>query len=198
LQPARVRRHSWPPIGVGRVVPVLFIFGEMMDCIHPEPVYPTVEPESQHLAHGLLHFGIAPIEVWLLLEISVVVVLAGDFVESPRRTAELALPVVRRGTVRLRVSPDIPVPLSIEPRGAALLKPGMLTGGVVRHEIKDDLEAARVRGLKERVEVGERAEKRVDRAVIPNVVPKVRHRRGKDRGNPNGVDFKSHQMLKSS
>jgi hypothetical protein len=127
----------------------------MVDCIHPKPVDAPVKPESQHFAHGLLHFWIAPIEVRLLLQVRVVVVLAGRFVECPSRTAKLALPVVRRGTVRLRVSPDIPVPLSIEPRGAALLKPGMLTGGVVRHEIKNDLEAACVRGLKERVEVGE-------------------------------------------
>ena len=147
LQPARVRRHSWPPTGVGRVVPFLLIFVEMVDCIHPKPVDAPVEPESQHLAHCLLHIGIASIEVRLLLQVRMVIVLAGHLVESPSRTAEFALPVVRRGTVRLRVSPDIPIPLWMEPRGSTLLEPGMLIGGVVGHEIQDDLEAPSVRKL---------------------------------------------------
>ena len=138
LQPAPLRRHSWPPVRVQRVVPVLLVFMKMVDCIHPESIDAPIEPEPEHIAHGLLHIRIAPIEVRLLLQVRVVVVLAGHFVESPCRTAKLALPVVGRGTVRLRVSPDIPVPLWMELRGAALLKPRMLVGGVVRHEIKND------------------------------------------------------------
>ena len=138
LQPAPLRRHSWPPVRVQRIVPVLLIFMKMVDCIHPESIDAPIEPEPEHIAHGLLHIRISPIEVRLLLQVRVVVVLAGHFVESPCRTAKLALPVVGRGTVRLRVSPDIPVPLWMELRGAALLKPRMLVRGVVRHEIKND------------------------------------------------------------
>ena len=131
----------------------------MVDCIHPEAVNRPVEPESQHIAHGLLDLGIAPIEIRLLLQVRVVVPLVGDFVESPGRPAKLALPVIWWRTVRLRVSPDVPTPLGMKPRGAALPKPGMLIRGMVRHKIKDDLDAARVRGLKKRIEVRERAEK---------------------------------------
>ena len=40
----------------------------------------------------------------------------------------------------------------------------MLVGGMVRHEIKDDLEAACVREFEKCIEVGERAEKRVHMA----------------------------------
>ncbi len=198
LQPAGVRRHTRPPIRVGRVVAVLLIFVEMVDRVHPESVDAAVEPESQHVAHGFLDLRIAPIEVRLLLQVRVIVVLAGRLVESPSRAAELALPVVWRGAVRLRVSPDIPVPLWMELRGATILEPGMLIGGVVRHEIQDDLEAARVSGLKERVEIGERAEQRMDGAVIADVVTKVPHRRGKDGRDPDRVDPQPRQMVKSS
>ena len=170
----------------------------MADRVHAEAVDAAVEPEPQHVAHGFLDLGIAPIEVGLLLQVRVVVVLAGRLVESPGRAAELALPVVWRGAVRLRVSPDIPVPLWMELRGAAILEPGMLIGGVVRHEIQDDLEAARVSGLKERVEIGERAEQRIDRAVVADVVAKVPHGRGKDGRDPNRVDSQPRQMVKPS
>ena len=72
----------------------------------------------------------------------------------------------------------------------------MLVGGVVRHEIENDPQAARVRGLKECVEVGERAEKRVDGAIVADVIPKVPHRRGKDGGNPNCIYPEADQVLK--
>ena len=197
LQPALFGRHSRLPTGIRRIIAALLILVEMVDSIHPKPVNTSVEPKSQHVAHGLLYLRIAPIEVRLLLEVRMVIVLTSDFVESPGRTAKLALPVVRWGTVRLRVSPDIPVPPRIELRGATLQKPGMLVGGMVRHEIKDDLEAACVRELKKRIEVRERAEKGVDGAVVANVIPKVSHRRGKDRGDPNRVDSEIDQVLQS-
>ena len=114
LQPAPLGLHPGPPIGVRRVVPILLILVKVVDCIHPKPVNASVEPESQHVAHGLLDLRIAPIEVRLLLQVRVVVVLAGNFIEGPGRTAKLALPVVWRGTVRLRVSPHVPVPLWME------------------------------------------------------------------------------------
>src|ERR1700722_2080025 len=125
----------------------------MVDRIHSKAIYTSVEPEFQHLAHGPLHVGIAPIEVRLLLQICVVVVLPGGLIETPRRSAKLALPVVWRRTVRFRVSPDVPVSSRMELRGATLLKPGMLIGRMVRNKIEDDLNATRVRSLKERIEV---------------------------------------------
>jgi hypothetical protein len=82
LQPAPFGLHPHPPIGVRRVVSTLLILVQMVDCIHPEPIDTSLEPEPQHRAHGLLHLGIAPIEVGLLLQICVVIVLPGDFIES--------------------------------------------------------------------------------------------------------------------
>ena len=146
LQPAPFGLHPRPPSWIDGVVPILRILVKVMDGIHPKPIDTSVEPESQHVAHGLLDVRIAPIEVGLLLQVRVIIVLSGSFIESPGRTAKLALPVVRWRPVRLRVSPHVPVPLWVGLRGAALLKPGMLIRGMVRHEVKDDLDASRVSG----------------------------------------------------
>ena len=54
-----------------------------------------------------------------------------------------------------------------------------------------------MRLLEERVEVGERAEQRVDGAVVADVVAEVPHRRGKDGGDPDRVDSELRQMLES-
>ena len=68
---------------------------------------------------------------------------------------------------------------------------------MVRYEVKDDLDASRVSGLKQRIEVREGSEKGMDGAVVANVVAEVPHRRGKDRRDPDRVDSEIHEMLKS-
>src|ERR1700704_2942364 len=84
------------------------------------------------------------------------------------------------------------------PRGAALPKPGMLIGGVVRHEIEDDFKAARVRSLKERIEVRQGTEKRMDRAIVGDVVTKVPHRRWKDGRDPDRVHPEIDKVVKAA
>ena len=51
----------------------------------------------------------------------------------------------------------------------------MRVGGVVGHEIDDDLEAEVVGGGQQSVSVGERSEDRVDVAVVGDVIAGVRH-----------------------
>ena len=46
------------------------------------------------------------------------------------------------------------------------------------------------------VEVGKRAEDRVDAFVLRNIVPEVLHRRGVDRREPDGIDAKPFQVIK--
>ena len=55
-------------------------------------------------------------------------------------------------------------------------EPGMLPGGVVRDEVEEDLDAGAMGGLDQAVEVLERAEDRVDIAVVADVVAEVGHR----------------------
>jgi hypothetical protein len=45
------------------------------------------------------------------------------------------------------------------------------------------------------VEVGERAKRRVDAGEVRDVVAEIRHRRGIDRGQPDGVDAKPTKIV---
>jgi hypothetical protein len=67
--------------------------------------------------------------------------------------------------------------------------------GVVRHEIENDLQAARMRRRDQRVEIGERAEHRIDIGIVRDIVAEVRHRRGIDRRDPDGVSAELDQMI---
>ena len=133
--------------------------------------------------------GVAPVEVGLLGEERV----AGSTGRWPRPTPR---PRRRRSPASCwagapsgrGVAPDVPVALGVVARGARLQEPRVLVGGVVRDEVEDHPQAARVRGRDQRVEVGERAEQRVDVAVVGDVVAEVGHRRGVDRREPDGVD----------
>jgi len=93
-------------------------------------------------------------------------------------------PIVGRPAVRGRIAPDIPVTFRIIARCAALDEPGMPVRGVVGNEIEQKLEAARMGGLDQRVEVGQAAEQRIDVDIVGDVVAEIRHRRGKDRRKP--------------
>src|SRR3954470_16858136 len=70
----------------------------------------------------------------------------------------------------------------------------MLIGRMVRHQIKDDLEAAFMRGFGQRIEIVHRAEQGIDAGIVRNVVPEIGHRRGKDRRQPYRVDPERSQI----
>ena len=70
----------------------------------------------------------------------------------------------------------------------------MLVRGVVGHEVDDHPDAQLVRVGDQRVGVGERAEDRLDVAVVADVVAGVRHRRRVERADPHGVDAQLAQV----
>lgn len=114
-------------------------------------------------------------------------------VPGPGKAAEVRQPIVRWPTAGRRVSPKIPIPLAIR-AGPAALEPRVPVGGVVRHEVEDHLEAEPTRLRKQRVEVVQRAEQRINAAAIRHVVAEVGHRRGADRRNPDRIDPKPGQV----
>ena len=70
-----------------------------------------------------------------------------------------------------------------------LQEPRVLVGAVVRDPVEDELDAARVALGDQLVEVVERAEDRVDVAVVGDVVAEVGHRRREDRREPDRLDL---------
>ena len=80
-------------------------------------------------------------------------------------------------------------------RDERLPEPRVLVRSVVGHEIEQHLHAAAVRRREQLVEVLQRAEQRVDLAVIGDVVAEIGHRRAEDRRQPDRVDAEFHEVI---
>ena len=71
----------------------------------------------------------------------------------------------------------------------------MLVGSVVGNEIENQLEPTVVNGLDQLVEIGQGAKDAVHIAVVRDVIPKIRHRRGVERRNPHGLNAQGGQVI---
>ena len=166
-----------------------------MGDVDAEAVDAAVEPEAQDAAELLAHLLVRPVEVGLRRVEEVQVPLAGRAVglddARPGRAAEDRLPVVR-GQLAVRalaVAEQVARALGAAGRGdERLLEPFVLVGRVVRNQIDDDTDAAVVGSGEHHVEVGQRAEERVDVAVVADVVAGVLLRRPLERAQPDRVD----------
>ncbi len=191
-----VRRRTvmQPPVGVDTL-------GDQVDDIHPEAVDPAVEPPAHHVVDRLADVGVLPVEVRLLAAEQVQVVLAGGLVQLPGRAGEEALPVGRLRPRRPGAhaltsrAPPVPVPSGVVGRAAGLHEPRVLVGGVVDHQVHDEPDAACVETGDQLVQLLQRAEGRVDVAVVADVVAVVVLRRGVQRGQPEHVDAQVAQVV---
>jgi hypothetical protein len=86
-------------------------------------------------------------------------------------------------------------PLRVVAARARLDEPRVLVGGVVDHQVHHQLHAAVVDRGQQRVEVGQRAERRLDVLVVADVVAGVVLRRPVDRGQPDDVDAQLGQVV---
>ncbi len=158
------------------------ILGDQIDHVHAEPVDSAVQPPVHHRVDRRPDVRVLPVEVGLLAREQVQVVLVGGGVELPGRPGEPRAPVVGLG------APPVPVALRVGATRARGGEPGVLVGGVVDHEVEDQLDPARVGAGQQRVEVGEGAERRIDVAVVGDVVAGVVLRRRIDGGEPDHVN----------
>ena len=84
-----------------------------------------------------------------------------------------------------RVAPDVKIaPLAAGLGAAGFLKPLVLVGGVVDHQLGDDAQAALVGLAQKLLEVGQVAVNRIDAAIIRNVITLVAQRRRIKRQQP--------------
>ena len=158
-----------------------------MRHVDAEAVDAAIEPEPQDVAELGPDLLVRPVEVGLRGVEQVQVPLAVRHAR-PGRASEDRLPVVRRG-VAVAVAEHVPRPLrGSRSGGERLLEPLVLVGGVVGNEIDDHPEPETVGAGEHRIEVVERAEERVDVAVVGHVVARVLLRGRHERRQPDDVD----------
>ena len=180
------------------------VLADHIDDIHAETIDAAVQPPAHHREHRLANLGVLPVQVGLLTRENVQIVLAGLLIPGPGGAREVRLPVGGLGTrrpgrgARAGVPPPVPVPLGIVPAGPGLFEPRVLVGGVVHDQVDDQPHAARMELGDQLVQVGQRAEQRIDVLVVADVIAVVIHRRPVDRAHPDDVHTQALQVIQTA
>jgi hypothetical protein len=178
------------PLGVAhrrRLIRERGILEDRPHRVQAEAVHPHIQPEADDVEHRLFHRRVPPVEIRLLFEEEVIVILAGPGIVFPRGAAEGRIPVVRRPAV-LAVAPDIPVPLRVIAAGAGFLKPRVLIGGVVEHQVQDHPDVPAVGVFEEAAEILQGPVFRGHVHVVRDIVTPIHQRGGVVGAQPDGLD----------
>ena len=142
-------------MGLRQVLAVgAFALEQVRHGVQPQPIHAHVEPEIHGREHGFAHFGIVPVQVRLVRVEAMPVIGLGDRVPGPVGGFEIFKDDARVVVLLGRVTPDIEVAPAAARRGAPrALKPDVLVGGVVQHQLGDDPNAAPVRLAQKALEI---------------------------------------------
>ena len=175
---------------LGRVVAQLAVVEAEVDRVQADAVHALVQPETHIVQRGRAHVGVVEVQVRLRGEEVVQVVLAAARLPLPCTAAEQRQPVVRRRAVGPGVGPHVPVGLRVVAALPAFAEPCVLGRGMAEHLVDHHLQPQPVRLVQQAVEILQRAEQRIDLAVIGDVVAEIRHRRLEERRHPDRVHAK--------
>ena len=172
--------------------------------VDTDPGRAAVEPEAEDFLVLATDLWMIPVEIRLGGREQVQVPLAGRTIgvhrPSPRRPGEVRRPL-GRDLVAVGSAPGAePEPRSLGRAGRRCergLEPGVLVGHVIGNDV-DDRADPESRGLGDQL-LGflERAEGRVDRAVVGDVVATVGQRGAVPRREPDGIDAERRQIWKA-
>ena len=169
---------------------------EVRNGVQSQPIDSHGEPEIDHVEQSGSDIGAIEVEVRLVEVEAVPVVRFRDRVPCPVRGLEVLEDDAGFLVSIGRVAPHVEVALARAgrrpPRG---LEPGGAVGGVVEDELRDDPEVPPVRLLQERLEVLDRAVRRVDGRVLGDVVAIVLERRGIEGQEPEHRDAEILQVI---
>src|SRR5690349_2554054 len=101
------------------------------------------------------------------------IALPGSIVSLPHAPSEDTDPIVGWRTIRLAVTPEIPIALGIVSRRSRLLKPRMVARGVIGNPIENHFQIAAMGLDNEGVEGLERAEPGLNITEVRDVVANV-------------------------
>ncbi len=166
------------------------VLGQAVGHVHAEAVDAAIGPEPDRGQEVLPDLAVGPVQVRLGHgeQVQVPLPVAGP---GPDRFAADRFPVRRRlRPVRAGpVAENVPVPGGRSLRGGQRLpEPQVPARGVVRHDVDDDLDPGGMQPRGHLVEVRERAQARVDIAVVVDVVAAVDQGRGVKRAQPDRID----------
>src|SRR5262245_869834 len=188
-----VRRVGRTEARIRWIVAKLIVFDQVPYDIDAEPIDPASKPKTHHLIDGRSDRWIAPVQIRLSGEKGVIVILSTCAVIFPGAAVESRQPIIG-WPIRNGIPPDVPVALATSSRGSALQEPGVTIGGVVGDQIENDLDALRVGGGEERVEVVQVPKQRINVGIGRNVVTEVCHGRPQERPQLDRVDTELDQI----
>ena len=114
-------------------------------------------------------------------------ILAGRLVILPCASPKAGSPVIGSIAVLLRIPPDVIVTVRVVLSFQSFLKPSVLIRSMVDNEIHDDLKAQAVSCPKHLIKILHRAEFRIDRLVIADIIAVIVIWRLIDRGEPDHI-----------
>ncbi|EAQ76650.1 hypothetical protein WH5701_05245 [Synechococcus sp. WH 5701] len=145
--------------------------------IQAEAINAALHPEVDHLQHRLGNGGVVVVEVWLVMQESVQVVLAGHGIPLPVGGFEVAEQHLGLRVAAVVVAPHVEVPLAAAGgRPAGSLKPGMQHARVVEHQIEQHPDAVPMGLIQQPGQIVEVAEIGMNRREIGDVVATVPQR----------------------
>ena len=153
--------------------------------VEPEPVHAHLQPVAQHAQHFAHHGRIVEVQVRLVRIEAVPEIGLCDRVPGPVGLLRIEEDDPGALVLLVVVAPDIEIPV-VRARlcGAGALEPGVLVGGVVDDQFRDDPDAAIMAFTHELPEVAHVAVGRIDVAVIRDVIPVIAQRRRVERQQP--------------
>ncbi len=156
----RIEHFAWAHGGGDRsdldVVGQLWVLDQSMGDVDAKAIDTAPAPGAEDVTELLAHCGIVPIEIGLLGQEQVAVVLTtAARVERPRRTTEVADPVVRWTAVRGWRAKDVVVAVGTGDITDSGPEPRMLDRRVVGDDVDEHLQIETVRLGDEFGEVGQ-------------------------------------------
>ena len=188
LQGKGIHRALLPPRGVagGRVVAKGAVVEKCGHRVEPESVHTARAPEPHNLAQPRAQFGTVMVETGLAGQELVQAILPPPMVPAPGRRAEEPDPVAGRAAIGARIRPDIEIAVGLF-SGKRFAEPAVGDRGVIEDLVDHHQQAQRMRPRHQRVEIRKRAEARIDRAVILDIIAAVAHRRQEEGRQPDRV-----------
>ncbi len=165
-------------VSLGQVLAIgALTFEEIGDRIETQAIDAEAEPEIHHPQHFLAHRGIVEIQIRLMREETVEIILLRDRIPCPIGRLEILKDDARFLVAVGIVTPDVEIAL-LRTRGGAprALKPFVLIGSVIEHQLGHNMKPAPMRLAQERLELLQRAAVRMNLGIVGNVVAVVAHR----------------------